>query len=97
MEHAELNKCMLFCNGEYVSLQETIYTDVGENNGIFSLHNHFKEQRSILLEKLVHVVFLNQPSENLTNVLSNKIYRNVRQWFYKGNLTVRLGIHIFFW
>ena len=44
--------------------------------------------RSYLQQLYPSVVFLNPPSENVTNVLPNKNCHNMSQWFYKGNLTV---------
>ena len=47
------------------------YTDVGENKGILSRLNYFKEQIYIMLEHKLLIVFLNPTSDNLTYVLSN--------------------------
>ena len=59
--------------GENISIN---YTDVGGNNEIFYLQDDIKEQIYILLEAMI--VFLNPPSENLSNGLSNKNQHNIR-------------------
>ena len=46
------------------------HSNVEKNNGIFSIQIYFKDQIYIVIEALI--VFLYPPSENLTNVLSNK-------------------------